>query len=163
MNKTYAAAIASIVLIGAAIGSPITRVIRTQEQLKAINATVQCKVHRFSDDDQLASFTVTWKPEKRPGGFTPSLIFAVFKERGIRGPECGRMRVVFEPGRDGLIRAEFDVAVDELSRSQIIFMTPQIWADTLVLRTAADGFPEVPKEIDPFEQSDEDNRVPVTD
>lgn len=158
MKKIYAAALVSLALIVAATGSPILRVIQTKAQLAAINATVECETHRFSDGTQMASFTVTWQTKRDADDEPLYIIFSVFKEDGIHGPQCGRMRVIFKPDRLGVIRAEFDVAVEELRRSQLIFMTPQIWADTLVLKTAADGFPDVPDEVDPFATPEEANK-----
>ena len=151
MNPTFPITLAAVLLIGTTMASPVARVIETTKSLKAINATVECEVHRFPDDREWAHFKITWKPGKDPNDIPSSIVFAVFQQDGPHNdPGCGRMRVVFHPDQAGVVRAEFDVAVEELARSQVIFMSPQLWADILVLKTAADGYPAQPADEDPF-------------
>ena len=50
MNPIFPISLAAVLLIGTTVGSPVARVIETTKSLKAINATVECEVHRFPDD-----------------------------------------------------------------------------------------------------------------
>jgi len=144
-----------------ASGSPVRRVICQKEQLTAIKADVQFKVIRFSDESSWAHFSVTWKPKNPKGSLPePGLFFAVFAQDGpFADPGPGRMRVIFRPDDQGIVRAEFDVALDELARAQVIFMDGQSWLDVLVLQTVVDAFPPEPAEIDPFAPQPEANKA----
>ena len=148
--------LATFLLVGISIGSPIDVTIETKQKLESIGAKVDFRIIRLIDDDKRSDvrFEVEWSPKIADKAFKPRLDLILYDRNTPGIMTESRHQVRFDMMQNGKLMADFTIAHEELGRTQLVFRNGQQWVHILLLKAAVDGFPPC-RNRDPFSKKEE--------